>query len=276
MEQVVDVMSYPVNINIGIGVPLQCLGTDGYFSRLLFWIIAPLVLISLVPLVHLSLYRCRRDGGLHVALLYALPYMLLINFLSFPLVCTIAFAGFDCETFEEGRSYLREDYAVACEDREGNASEEWNVIRVWSITAVLIHAVLIPFCFLALLFSQRRSLFDKKPTKLANALKMLHAPYTPESYFWEFVEKVNKLLLVGVARVAWPGTSLQLVIAITWALFKLTVVTFRHPYRLGTDNLLSAATSLTLAVFLVLVFSFQLDPADHVSGEINPCHVTII
>ena len=83
----------------------------------------------------------------------------------------------------------------------------WTVIRGWAVVAIVTHSLLIPLCFLGLLFSQRQKLAAHQPSELLLALRWLHAPYTPESYFWEFVESANKLLLVGVARIAWPGTT---------------------------------------------------------------------
>ena len=251
LTQMIEVISYPVRFNLGIGVPLQCLGAHGFLSRLLFWFVAPLMLKALAVLATVAVYGPGRSAR-RAALLRALSYVLSINFVTFPLVNSVAFSAFDCEAFDDGTSYLEPDYAVQCIDSEGNASDEWKVIRGWAIMAIFVHAFLIPGCFLALLFSQRQSFFTGKPTELVEALSKLHVVYTPDSFFWAFIEMANKLLLVGVARVVFPGTSLQLMLAIFVALINVTVVAFRHPYRAATDNLLSCGTSLTLVIFLVL------------------------
>ena len=184
--------------------------------------------------------------------------MFLINFLTSPFVCNTAFSAWDCEIFTiDGAeySYLKEDYTVQCRrESHGQLLSEWEVIEAWSCAAILFHAFLIPVCFLALLISQRRSLYEGKPTDLARALAVLYRPYAPESFFFEFVETANKVLLVGLARVIEPGTSLQLALAVSVALTKLTVVAIRHPYRKATDNLLASCTSFMLVMFLVLAF----------------------
>ena len=47
-------------------------------------------------------------------ILLALPVVGLILFFSFPVVSSYAFRAFDCECFEDGRSYLRADYSLMC------------------------------------------------------------------------------------------------------------------------------------------------------------------
>ena len=44
----------------------------------------------------------------------ALPWLLLLIFLVFPMVSSSAFRAFSCEDFDNGRSFLRADYGIEC------------------------------------------------------------------------------------------------------------------------------------------------------------------
>ena len=48
----------------------------------------------------------------------ALPGLLVLSFLVFPMVSSAAFRAFSCEEFSNGRSFLRADYAVECGTEE--------------------------------------------------------------------------------------------------------------------------------------------------------------
>jgi hypothetical protein len=65
-------------ISIGIeGVPLACVGADGYVKRLQFWMLAPVALVSLAVLVVLvQLLYQRRSCSREVLLSRAAPAVL--------------------------------------------------------------------------------------------------------------------------------------------------------------------------------------------------------
>ena len=53
----------------------------------------------------------------------ALPWLLILFFVVFPMVSNTAFRAFSCEDFGNGRSFLRADYAIEC-DTEAYARVE--------------------------------------------------------------------------------------------------------------------------------------------------------
>ena len=83
-------------ISIGIdGIPLACVGADGYVPRLVFWTVLPAVIVAVTSCLGaarvLLVTRCRTS---HMALLEAtMPAMLRIFFLSYPIVTNVAFEG---------------------------------------------------------------------------------------------------------------------------------------------------------------------------------------
>eukprot|EP00964_Phaeocystis_antarctica_P047425 scaffold27425_cov69-Phaeocystis_antarctica.AAC.12 len=55
-----------------------------------------------------------RKSSLRVGGLIALPHLLKLSFLVFPMVSSAAFQAFACEEFDNGKSFLRADFAVEC------------------------------------------------------------------------------------------------------------------------------------------------------------------
>ena len=51
---------------------------------------------------------------LRLGLLSALPWLLSLSFLVFPMVSSAAFRAFSCEEFDTGRAFLFADYSVEC------------------------------------------------------------------------------------------------------------------------------------------------------------------
>ena len=122
------------NLNIaGLGLPLQCLGLGTYEQQLKTTMLAPPALAVLLLLGYV-VRGCYRGKGLGAGLLSALPSLLYLSFLVFPMVSSAAFRAFSCEAFDDGRDFLRADYRVECStathtsdeheagdgDREGN------------------------------------------------------------------------------------------------------------------------------------------------------------
>jgi hypothetical protein len=78
-----------VVISLGLdGIPLACVGVDGYQRRLLFWMLCPLILISLAVVVVLMNVcyhaHCGRTALLANIMKKVLPIVLRIAFLVYP------------------------------------------------------------------------------------------------------------------------------------------------------------------------------------------------
>lgn len=131
-----------VNINVAaLGLPLQCIGLGGFEEHLAFTMFAPVVIAATVLLGFLAspfvAGICARDSGWYrrgrpkKRLLAALPWLLLLSFLVFPMVTSTAFLAFSCEEFDNGRSYLRADYAIECSNTEASGSYKRVELLAW-------------------------------------------------------------------------------------------------------------------------------------------------
>ena len=142
------------NINIGgIGLPLQCLGLGTYEQQLMTTMLAPVALAAVMVLGFLAaqlLQAARASVG--CGLLAALPWLLSLSFLVFPMVSSAAFRAFSCEAFDDGRSYLRADYAVEC-DRPTSARARAAKSLAW--LGIALYPVGISLLYVALLLGAR-------------------------------------------------------------------------------------------------------------------------
>ena len=113
-----------VNINVdALGLPLQCIGLGGFEENLAFTMFAPVVIAAAILLF--------RRGRPKKRLLAALPSLLLLSFLTFPMVSSSAFLAFSCEEFDNERSFLRADYAIECSEKDAWGSYKRVKLLAW-------------------------------------------------------------------------------------------------------------------------------------------------
>ena len=87
-------------ISFGIeGIPLACIGANGYIPRLVFWTVLPAIIVAAsLCIAVLRVLLATRCHATRTALLEAtMPAVLRIFFLSYPIVTNVAFEG---ESFE--------------------------------------------------------------------------------------------------------------------------------------------------------------------------------
>ena len=122
---------------------------------------------------------CRRvTKRLLAGLLSALPWLLTLTFLVFPMVSSAAFRAFSCEDFEDGRSFLRADYGVECGTDEHLKAKglAWLGIVLYPGGTTLLYAVLLQ--------RVRSAIVHKRPTELSKALAYMVRDYEPEYFWW--------------------------------------------------------------------------------------------
>ena len=134
----------------------------------------------------------------------ALPWLLMLFFVIFPMVSSSAFRAFSCEDFGNGKSFLRADYAIECNTEAYARVEQlaWLGILLYPVGISVLcewhsHSNLRrtrdPFicvywphtrlvCALSdavLLLASRRAILDERPTALSKALGFLVRDYEP-------------------------------------------------------------------------------------------------
>lgn len=200
-----------LNINVaGIGLPLQCFGLGTYQQQLATTMLAPLMFAAVIVLGFVSRSVCSRGPKRRcVELLEALPWLLMLSFLVFPMVSSAAFRAFSCEPFKNGRECLRADYSVECRTPT-HVSEEHDNAKNLALLGVCIYPVGISLFYAGLMWSARCSIMQDRPTRLSKALGFLVRDFVPDYFWWELVEAWKKLILVGFAVLIEPGSVLQI------------------------------------------------------------------
>lgn len=178
-----------------LGLPLQCVSLSSFYQRLLVIMLAPylLCLIILLGCILCRFLRVVKASArpsmkelCYRGALAALPAMLVISFLAFPAVSSLAFRGLQCEEFEDSRgvqSRLKADYEVDC----GN-EEDYGSVRRLSWLAIVLYPIGVPVLYWLLLRMAKVAIVKDRPTALSRALGWLHRDFEPECYFWEIVE----------------------------------------------------------------------------------------
>ena len=234
-----------------VATPLACIGLDGYTTQLTFWIVAPLVLILLILTCSAAWLAISRFSPSR-ALLTAAPPSLYLLFLSFLIVTREAFEAFSCHSFDDGSEYLRADVSIVRTDdhyyarqvhrRDCNLRcQRARILRILALYCAACHHL-------------------RQVERALQAISFLHREYEPRMYWWEVMEMLRRLLLVGVfvlPRHDGQGSIEQLGYGTVTATLYLAIQTSAAPFKHATDDFFAAGCSLMLALFFVCSIFFK-------------------
>jgi hypothetical protein len=139
VRQVLAYMRYVVNVGLGhVNGFLLCVGLSGYATRLRFWALLPAALVGVILLgsvVHVV--RQRRGCSLSAVLYAALPLVLRVLFVLYPLIANVAFEALSCHNaFDDGSRPLIADVSVECHSdyyRYHVVPRAWNSIIIYCL-----------------------------------------------------------------------------------------------------------------------------------------------
>ena len=179
-----------------------------------------------------------------------------VLFLVFPLASAVAVQAYDCESFDDGKYWLRADWSLQCGSGDevslGSWTAEYWQVRTAAIIVIIIYPVGVPLFFLLLLLSCRKQLSRRAAsTPLSTALGFLHTEYRKRFLAWEVLESLKKLFFVSLIRMVAPGSLSQLLVALVVALSLLVVQLTSAPYKLATDNFLGLLSSIAYVLLLL-------------------------
>ena len=257
---------FSVIVSLGFSVgstPLQCIGLGGYFNLLLASMILPVAIVIVIVLVSVvvMLFQRRCSGRVLVGL--ALPWILKFLFLVYPIVTNVAFMGFPCYTFEEdGSKYLKADVGVDCcvradvgVDCKDHTYEDeilplaWVAIGIYPIGLIILNAVL--------LFCARKAIMSGRQTPLRRATEFLHKEFEPHLFWWEIVEMLRRLLLVGLMLMVYEGQMLQIMLGTIAAAILLFFQVQAAPYNDIADDYLASGASFSLLILFLCSIGFK-------------------
>ena len=164
----------------------------------------------------------------------------------FPCRIDFKLQAFVCDPIGE-TSYLKADYFIEC-----GSGAHATIVR-WAILAILIYPVSVPSVYAILLFKVRYQVLNSENSDLSEALVFLHRLFKPPFFWWDIVNVLQKLVLVGffVLQLFHPDSFTQLVLGMTVALLFAFLQMQVQPYRRRFDNLLAGSSSISLALFFI-------------------------
>ena len=255
-----------VSLNLfELGLPLECMGLGSFLQRLMLMLIAPLCLVLCT--LPIAARPCFGDGGGcsgRAILLRALPMVLKLLFIVFPLVSAVAVQAFDCDELDNGVHWLRADYSLRCgsNDVDGTMqpSAEYENVRLVAALALLLYPFGVPLLFLSLLLWCRTQLSRLAPsTPLSSSLSFLSGEYRKRFFVWEVFECVKKLFFISFIRLIQPGTLSQLLLANVAALSCLVCQVTAAPFKRATDNFLAVVTGAAYCSMLLGALTLRLE-----------------
>ena len=169
---------------------LTCLGVGSYYgsylARLILWMLVPPVLIGVILLGCIIHLLCKCSLSRANVFERALPLIVRLLFLLYPLIANVAFEAFSCyPPFEDGTTFLIADVSIRC-DLE---SEEYQSIWAAAWLAIAVYAFGLLALSAALLYHERKAILKQKPTPLSRAIRFLYREYEPWAFWWELVSR---------------------------------------------------------------------------------------
>ena len=275
-----------VRFVIGLGLAdsdqvLTCLGARGFLARMWLWIVFPLFLVvvivvavTVVRVVAHVLRVCRRGrvspaearppmlSLRRVLLTHALPIVLWLLFIFFPLVTNVAFDAFSCYAFSNGThnvSVLRVDVSIEC-TVNGEPTDAWREVLSVATVAISIYPVGLLILCGALLLSAHRAIVTEAPSALSTAISFLHREYDCARglFWWELCEMSRRIVLVGVFVLIQPGSVVQIVGATFVCIMFFSFQVQLQPYREVADNYLANACSCSLILIFLCCMLFKM------------------
>ena len=125
----------------------------------------------------------------------------------------------------------------------------WLAIFLYPIGLLVLTAML--------LIRAREAVVARRPTPLSSAISFLHREYEPHMWWWELIEMLRRLLLVGLMQImVESGSALQIVLGTVFSVVFLLFQVQSSPYVSLHDDHLSSSCSFALStIFLTSIGS---------------------
>jgi len=119
-------------------------------------------------------------------------------------------------------------------------------IILYPVGVILLCCMLLFKCRQTLLYSDGGT-----SSPYARSISFLHASFVPHYFYFDILEMMKKLLLVGFASLMSPGSLEQIVMAMILSMLFMILHLQSYPYRNQLDNVLATAVHLTLTMFFM-------------------------
>ena len=276
---------HPIAVDFQAFLQLGCLGYSFYTMWLIKVFAIPLLLVACTAFVH-QVKRHRGDRTDAQSAADELKSSLfVVCFLVYPGVCNRSFSLFNCRRFTESMSVLTSDYSVVCQDSQHRAFQFVGLI------VIVFFAIGVPVGTLVLMvrrmteyrsqnsgdrFIARRvadelgvsdeSAMDAiRDVSMGRQYSFLLSSFKPRFYYWEAVDMLRKLSIVGLLVMVGEGSLAQLFCGSAISFFFFALHVKLQPYRHDEDNVFRTGTEIFL--FFMMTVALVLKGLDNASEE---------
>lgn len=257
--------------------PSECFGVQGFTARWLLRVIGlPGVMGVIVVLIYFA-ERCRSTSDQAQALIHMKGNAFFVIFFCYPTVCIVSFAAFICTAMTPDTTVLDMDDAVICE------SSSHIRIQIASYIVIAVVAIGLPIT-LYIVLSRKSAAYSETANKttakrialeldvevstveyvirditIGRQFSFLMDAFKPRYLYWESMDMLRKLCLVGLVLIVGRGTIAQLSTAIilSFSFFALHIKTW--PYKVHADNMFRAATELHVFICILVALVMKND-----------------
>ena len=241
-------------------------------------------------------------GAIAAGWFSALPHLLIVLYCVSPTAYNKAFSMYQCVTYEEmpetnlwykelsdgekeelgyrKASYLIADVEARCmQDATGSLPQpEDERIRLLGQVVLGLFCGAVPLLYMVLLMLARKPITDSmfEATNLSTALSFLYQDFKPVFFWWEFVDLIKKVALVGFFVTIKPGTLIQLILATCVCLVIFCAEAMSQPYAKTSDNAVAMSCSFCLCFFFVCTIIIKVTTITDLIGGLSPISKAVL
>lgn len=275
----------PLVANVQGLVALECAGLRDYYKAWLFQVFfIPLALWGLVGTFFLYRHQCAVDTSKKAGAMAKLKdETFLVLFLVYPFMTNRFFVLLNCRQLSTDETVLVDDYSISC------TTNQHKGYQMLAGFAIVIFSVGVPVSIAILMLRSkhqqnqqfrtptwryiarkamvqlghndlREVKYAMIDTTLGNRYGTLVSTYHPGFFFFETIDMLRKLLLVGMLTVVPAGSTFQVATGMATSFLFFAAHVRCLPFRFLEDNVLKATTEAHLFVVLVLVMTLKARP----------------
>ena len=249
VKQLLRVFATGISVGVNsLASVLECLDSRGYIKVLALYAVFPAVLVAVIVVVVICLLACKQKLTWDALLQRALPLILKILFLSYPLVTNQAFEVFYYYKLD-GERWLRADVTIKV------GSDEHNTALILAWTTIVIYPIGLLVTAAALLYITHDAILKNKPTPLSQATAFLYQEFERQFFWWELIEMLRRFVLVGI-MVLVEG-MMQVIIGTLLAVMFLLFQVEASPYKDMGDDFLASSASFALVGTFICAYAFK-------------------
>ena len=218
----------------------------------LYW---RLLVTTLLPIVVCTALWAKRNTDAAIA----------VTFLVVPTVTTTIFEIFPCDKFDDGGSYLHNDYSLSCHSLSRGAWVAYGVIML------LVYPLGVLVLYSYLLINNRskinRPVEEREKDEKLMQIMFLFDVYKPSCWWFELFETARRLLVTGVLSAIDPGSNVQLASGIVMTVGGILVYGITMPFTAMKDSFLAILTNIQLFLVMLTALVLKNNQANTSQGD---------